>query len=472
MAAIETIRIKDIPTTATTAAADDYIVIDGATNKVRKGLASNLITATAAAAVAGHDASAGAHGNARAKKLDRWLRLATYGDSTADYSAGGTDVEVSTAAFPGSGSTGVIHGCSKATISQFQPTLVVANGGIVGQNTQSFVDRGKGAYSATRKALQDVLRKFPDVVEFNGGSINDYSGMTTTTPQAAIDAVVERHRQCAEYFTSAGVHVIDAGTYGYSVPGANLSAICGIIVQTNAAIMALAAANPLWHYVEMSGVTHDGTGLFLPAATTDNIHLNQVGAYRAGYAKKTVLDTLFLTGPQGEIAWDQQSAYASATTNIPNLALEVSNATIVTKIFRSDSALIQVVAQAGGSMSPTIYGAGAVALLGLRSGDKLALETFIEVFDSSGAAMLGLPLTSRVYLRNSDNSVGIYFDQYQSSACGAATINTFHLPVDASALGANTYISTGITFPTTGTYTVKLRPFRIWKYTARNTLPA
>ena len=44
MAAIETIRIKDIQTTATTAAADDYVVIDGATNKVRKGLASNLIT--------------------------------------------------------------------------------------------------------------------------------------------------------------------------------------------------------------------------------------------------------------------------------------------------------------------------------------------------------------------------------------------------------------------------------------------
>ena len=47
MAAIETIRIKDILTTATTAAADDYIVIDGATNKVRKGLASNLITPAA-----------------------------------------------------------------------------------------------------------------------------------------------------------------------------------------------------------------------------------------------------------------------------------------------------------------------------------------------------------------------------------------------------------------------------------------
>ena len=53
MAAIETTRVKDIPTTATTAAADDYVLLDGATNGTRKGLASNLITATVVAAVAG-----------------------------------------------------------------------------------------------------------------------------------------------------------------------------------------------------------------------------------------------------------------------------------------------------------------------------------------------------------------------------------------------------------------------------------
>ena len=52
MAAIETIRIKDIPTTATTAAADDYVLLDGATNGTRKGLASNLITSAAATAAA------------------------------------------------------------------------------------------------------------------------------------------------------------------------------------------------------------------------------------------------------------------------------------------------------------------------------------------------------------------------------------------------------------------------------------
>ena len=51
--AAETTRVKDIPTTATTAAADDYVLLDGATSGTRKGLASNLITASAAAAVAG-----------------------------------------------------------------------------------------------------------------------------------------------------------------------------------------------------------------------------------------------------------------------------------------------------------------------------------------------------------------------------------------------------------------------------------
>ena len=46
--AAETTRVKDIPTTATTAAADDYVLLDGATNGTRKGLASNLITPAAA----------------------------------------------------------------------------------------------------------------------------------------------------------------------------------------------------------------------------------------------------------------------------------------------------------------------------------------------------------------------------------------------------------------------------------------
>lgn len=55
--AAETTRVKDIPTTATTAAADDYVLLDGATNGTRKGLASNLITPAA------HNADPVAHLN-------------------------------------------------------------------------------------------------------------------------------------------------------------------------------------------------------------------------------------------------------------------------------------------------------------------------------------------------------------------------------------------------------------------------
>lgn len=61
--AAETTRVKDIPTTATTAAADDYVLLDGATNGTRKGLASNLIT-PAAAITAADITDAGTSGRA------------------------------------------------------------------------------------------------------------------------------------------------------------------------------------------------------------------------------------------------------------------------------------------------------------------------------------------------------------------------------------------------------------------------
>lgn len=68
--AAETTRVKDIPTTATTAAADDYVLLDGATNGTRKGLASNLITPDAATTAA-HNADPAAHTNlaSRARPL-------------------------------------------------------------------------------------------------------------------------------------------------------------------------------------------------------------------------------------------------------------------------------------------------------------------------------------------------------------------------------------------------------------------
>ena len=73
--AAETTRVKDIPTTATTAAADDYVLLDGATNGTRKGLASNLITATAA-----HNTDPAAHLNIVRRTLTNNLTL-----TAADY---------------------------------------------------------------------------------------------------------------------------------------------------------------------------------------------------------------------------------------------------------------------------------------------------------------------------------------------------------------------------------------------------
>ena len=73
--AAETTRVKDIPTTATTAAADDYVLLDGATNGTRKGLASNLITP--AASTAAHNADPAAHLNIVRRTLTGNLTLTT-----------------------------------------------------------------------------------------------------------------------------------------------------------------------------------------------------------------------------------------------------------------------------------------------------------------------------------------------------------------------------------------------------------
>ena len=110
MAAIETIRIKDIPTTATTAAADDYVLLDGATNGTRKGLASNLITATAAASTAAHDADQAANGAAfEFQRRNRYALQATW--------SGTTETKTGTGSTTVSGAGSYVHVKTGATAS-------------------------------------------------------------------------------------------------------------------------------------------------------------------------------------------------------------------------------------------------------------------------------------------------------------------------------------------------------------------
>jgi len=294
-------------------------------------------------------------------KLDRLLRIATFGDSTASSIGVGSDVgagancdqERMYTPFPGSGSTEYKTWQSTATAHFWIPSLIVATGGIIGQQVQQMLDRSKAAYSATRKSLEDVDAKRPDAILFHGASINDYLGMTASTPQATIDAVVDKHRQMVEFYTSRCRHVVDSGCYGYSVAGPNLAAVCAIIVQTNAALKQLAKNNPYWHFIDTAGITHDGTSLYIPSCTSDGTHLSPTGGFWIGKAEAEILDRLFISGESGDVIWDQSVDFANAVANQPaNLDLDLggSSLTVVSKSVEPSKYTVVVDAQAGGNL--------------------------------------------------------------------------------------------------------------------------
>jgi len=417
-------------------------------------------------------------------KLDRLLRIATFGDSTAssigiggDVGAGANcDQERMYTPFPGSGSTEYKTWQATATAYYWIPSLIVATGGIIGQQVQQMLDRSKAAYSATRKSLEDVDAKRPDAILFHGASINDYLGMTASTPQATIDAAVDKHRRMVEFYTSRRRHVVDSGCYGYSVAGPNLAAVCAIIVQTNAALKQLAKNNPYWHFIDTAGITHDGTGLYIPSCTSDGTHLSPTGGFRIGKAEAEILDRLFISGESGDVIWDQSVDFANAVANQPaNLDLDLggSSLTVVSKSVEPSKYTVVVDAQAGGNLKTWVKNLSAAggALYNVAAGDALTCEVWVEVFDANGLPYIGCGAGMRINILDAANALGVYYDRYNGAQTNRPFVRQFSSPINGANAGSNSQLFHGVDFPDAGRYTVVFHPLRIRKYTPWNTLP-
>lgn len=405
-----------------------------------------------------------------ATRLSRYLRVATFGDSTADISAGQlANTEKQIFPFP-TGSRGYAFDSSKATLINHMRCLYVGGGGIGGQVTQQFLDRGKNAYSTTRKAMQDILATLPDVVQMHGGSINDYSSFTASTPQATIDAVVARHVACVEFFTSAGVLVVDTGTMGYSVPGANLSAICKIIVDTNKTLAGLAASNPLWKFIDPANVTHDGTGLYIPAMTSDNVHLSSLGALTIGEREAQAVAEHFVSGCQYIVAKDSQDWFASVTANNPptnfspgyNAGKTTVNS-FVTKpqkftadltLSTSDTFLIYI-----GSLPTTLFA-------GCLANDLLLFEYQITVRDYATGVIIPCVECTRFTLKDFSNTNTLIYEAASAMIIGNKKSLQFALPVDASSINVASQVWLGASLPGAGRYLIEYAPVRLRKYTS------
>ena len=409
-------------------------------------------------------------------RLSRFLRLATFGDSTADSQYTNTDSESLFSAMPGSGQSWPGESQTATTLQYVFPSILVANGGISGQTTQQFLDRGKSAFAADRKALQDVVAKLPDVVLMHGASINDFLGMGSGFTDADVSNVVDRHRQCVEFFTSAGILVIDSGCYGYSAESANADNVRLALMSGNAKIRKLVSdsKNPLWIWNELDGIVRNSTGRYIPGMSDDNVHLSVLGAFTVGITEKSIISRYYSSGVSGNVAWDQGKDYANGVggTSPANATRSYGGLTILNSYCDFSKCVYTVRVSAGSESSANMMlslAKGSGAFSWMKSGDACVIDTFFDVKDSSGN-LVNTTSREMVEITNSDNSAKVIYDRFTVRRDGRR-YKQIAVPVDFSDMGSNTYMSFGVCgFPAPGDYTVTFRPWRIIKYTPLNTL--
>ncbi len=238
------------------------------------------------------------------------LRVATFGDSTANFGSmgnamGAWDQEYMTFASALAGTTAVANSGNKWALSSVYPMAYpVANGGVSGDTTTAMLARDNNVASATRNATQDVLGKSPDVVLFRGASINDILGLSLTTSATAnqLDAIVVRHKNLAYKLSSGAGLVIDEGCAGFDaqggVPPANLVFVRDCLVRFNQAMgnfyaSGQAPANVYW--LSPVGLTCSSSGAFLPGFTlsADGTHLSMPAQIALANAEKTLIEYKF-----------------------------------------------------------------------------------------------------------------------------------------------------------------------------------
>lgn len=219
------------------------------------------------------------------------LRVATFGDSTSDFSSKSTTNTTAWDEAFSSGTTQITRRQEKLlTAALYGQTFMVGNGGIGGQRTQQMLDRSLAASSATRKAMEDIIALAPDVVLLRGGSINDLTFFTPPITQQNINDMVARHKTIIDTFANAGIWVISAGIYGYSA-ATNTAQVQAAIVNFNAQIAAYSRSR--FRFIDINGITHDGTGAFKSGISADGTHLQNKGGYLVAQMEAAVLRSIF-----------------------------------------------------------------------------------------------------------------------------------------------------------------------------------
>lgn len=239
------------------------------------------------------------------KKLIKTLRIATFGDSTANVSPLEHDIQVFKAELSKPLSKGLIESNKYQVPFYYPAAYLVANGGISGENTTRMLARDEKNPTPQRKATEDIIALKPQVILFRGGSINNLPAVTADNMAVMVEDIYKEHITLIEKFTidGVGIPVLDAGILGYSLPKGSThptgysksdpDQVRLALVALNKRYKDYAKTNDKVTFIDPMGVVSDLNGRYFDKMTRDGIHPSVQGALAMAKAEADALRKLF-----------------------------------------------------------------------------------------------------------------------------------------------------------------------------------
>jgi hypothetical protein len=232
------------------------------------------------------------------------LKIATYGDSTANYgdsqNPANNDTSYATAAQPSGGAIVLNIALDKHFLPALYPAAkFVTNCGVSGRTVATMITDEATTSSSTTRKIQDAGNNYPDVLLIRGGSINDFTAASYTAQvilEATYQTILANHKKIITWAASSSIGlVMDEGIYGYSAAVANTVGIQAALIRFNADvalyISALNSKNII--FINPVGNTCDSTGAYLPGMSTDGTHLSAVGAITIAIAEQNRIESYY-----------------------------------------------------------------------------------------------------------------------------------------------------------------------------------
>lgn len=263
------------------------------------------------------------------------LRVATFGDSTANAGDTLTDYSVGAMDFPASGQTLYMSPrLQKFALPVVYPNCqLVANGGISGETTTQMLARDTAAYSPTRRATQDVIATAPDVILLRAGSINNLSQVTTATLAATVATAYAEHAEIIRRLSASGALIIDEGIAGFSgTSNPEPATMREGIRQLNALYKADAlASGGRVLFLDPVGITCDQNyNMLSPRIAGDGVHVEFYGALAIAQAEAELIRAYFgesvpvrFQGPNLLAGQEQMLTTASSSIGLVATAFKV-----------------------------------------------------------------------------------------------------------------------------------------------------